>query len=752
MRKFSIILIFLLVFARLLYGQWEELNKGFNGYVNSIEFVNEDVGWMAGSDLEITYDGGINWSIIPLQPNLTFEDIDFLDEYTGWAACWDNDLESFVVLSTIDGGYTWTIQSQLEERWYNNLQVINEYMIILASDSEILKSSNGGSEWINISPNLENGHFQSANFLDNNIGVACGSVSDLEKTNGFISRTLDGGSSWHTVVLPEFNEIYNFQFDDQFMGYFLAIDWEENWATYLCHTVNYGQSWSVIYESTNGIDSYFLSSNNSLYISDPGSQGRKNLLYSSDGGRNWDEIFSIMNWQIPFIMLDEEHIGMIICKLSDGYLMVFSNRNEEHGWKINEFSYPLNDVVFINQNFGFIVGGYHIFHGPSGGDILATRDGGVTWSAENSIPGWIKTLDFFGDSFGYLITIDWGFSIEKSTDSGKSWKTVYENRYDSTGFEFYGYDIFLSSEREVWTAGNFWKDDTGGAAILRTTDGGSIWDLFWTKPNDYYNWYNLNAIHGADNHIWAVGERGLIVHFLENQSSQVSFFPTELPLTEVIFTDSMNGWIAGGYGHWDDFKPLLLTTHDGGSHWEKQEDFPHMVNEFFFRDSLTGWAVGYNKEFKGVIMATTDGGRSWIIQKDNLMAPLTAVHFVGDYGWAVGDMGQVYKTENGGINWIKDTPPSHSPEMITLYQNYPNPFNPTTKINYQLPITNYVELTIYNILGQKLETLVSEKQKAGIHQVEWDGSGFASGVYIYRLKVANNDRMEVRSRKLVLMK
>jgi rhodanese-related sulfurtransferase len=67
------------------------------------------------------------------------------------------------------------------------------------------------------------------------------------------------------------------------------------------------------------------------------------------------------------------------------------------------------------------------------------------------------------------------------------------------------------------------------------------------------------------------------------------------------------------------------------------------------------------------------------------------------------------------------------PGKFELYKNYPNPFNPTTNINYELQITNYVELSIYNSLGQKIITLVSEKQEAGYHQIEWDASGFASG-------------------------
>jgi len=82
-------------------------------------------------------------------------------------------------------------------------------------------------------------------------------------------------------------------------------------------------------------------------------------------------------------------------------------------------------------------------------------------------------------------------------------------------------------------------------------------------------------------------------------------------------------------------------------------------------------------------------------------------------------------------------------------QNYPNPFNPTTTITYQLPVVSNVELNIYNLLGQKVATLVSEKQSIGNYKVEWDASSFTSGIYFYRLKT---DKGFIQSRKLILLK
>jgi hypothetical protein len=100
------------------------------------------------------------------------------------------------------------------------------------------------------------------------------------------------------------------------------------------------------------------------------------------------------------------------------------------------------------------------------------------------------------------------------------------------------------------------------------------------------------------------------------------------------------------------------------------------------------------------------------------------------------------------ISSIKDNPPATLPIVFTLQQNNPNPFNPTTQIIYELPMTNYTELNIFNILGQKIATLVSEEQTAGQFQVQWDATGFASGVYYYQLRAGKF----VAVKKMILLK
>lgn len=79
------------------------------------------------------------------------------------------------------------------------------------------------------------------------------------------------------------------------------------------------------------------------------------------------------------------------------------------------------------------------------------------------------------------------------------------------------------------------------------------------------------------------------------------------------------------------------------------------------------------------------------------------------------------------------------PDAFSLSQNYPNPFNPETVIKYALPEDCHVELTIYNMLGQKVKTLISQYQNAGYKMVHWNGKDdkgneIASGVYFYKIK------------------
>jgi len=87
------------------------------------------------------------------------------------------------------------------------------------------------------------------------------------------------------------------------------------------------------------------------------------------------------------------------------------------------------------------------------------------------------------------------------------------------------------------------------------------------------------------------------------------------------------------------------------------------------------------------------------------------------------------------------------PTIFALSQNYPNPFNPITTIEYQIPKTSQVDLSIYNLLGQKVATLVTEKLTPGNYKYTWDASGFASGIYYYKLSTPEF----TKTKKLILL-
>jgi hypothetical protein len=88
------------------------------------------------------------------------------------------------------------------------------------------------------------------------------------------------------------------------------------------------------------------------------------------------------------------------------------------------------------------------------------------------------------------------------------------------------------------------------------------------------------------------------------------------------------------------------------------------------------------------------------------------------------------------------------PAEFTLHRNYPNPFNPTTRIEYELPASSHVSLTVYDVLGREIQTLVDERQSAGNHSVTFNAGNLPSGVYFDRLQAGNYSA----TKKLLLLK
>jgi hypothetical protein len=125
------------------------------------------------------------------------------------------------------------------------------------------------------------------------------------------------------------------------------------------------------------------------------------------------------------------------------------------------------------------------------------------------------------------------------------------------------------------------------------------------------------------------------------------------------------------------------------------------------------------------------------------------VHFADSAtGWAVGSWGKILKTTNGGVSFVEENEISKIPTDYSLTQNFPNPFNPSTSIKYSIPKVSQVQIKVFDILGNEIETLVNEEKQNGTYELTWYAKGLPSGVYFYQLKAGSY----IETRKMVLLK
>ena len=92
------------------------------------------------------------------------------------------------------------------------------------------------------------------------------------------------------------------------------------------------------------------------------------------------------------------------------------------------------------------------------------------------------------------------------------------------------------------------------------------------------------------------------------------------------------------------------------------------------------------------------------------------------------------------------------PNEITLYQNYPNPFNPTTNIEFSLPKTEYINISLFNLSGQKVMDIVEGNFTAGKHTITINATNLSSGTYVYQLKTSKGGNKRVTLKKYKKLK
>jgi hypothetical protein len=178
-------------------------------------------------------------------------------------------------------------------------------------------------------------------------------------------------------------------------------------------------------------------------------------------------------------------------------------------------------------------------------------------------------------------------------------------------------------------------------------------------------------------------------------------------------------YATGGWGLWWNSLTVSVTPdilEEIAKLWAAIDQLRHDL-EHHTHTYLTGRGEGHNNT-----EATTSPA---IIMDDSLVSP----------DELQGDLSQ-------------DGPSEALPEKSVLMHNYPNPFNASTRISYTLPEDGWVDIKIYNTLGQHVMTLLSEQQAAGTHEVPFDATKLASGVYYYRLTMGPY----AETRRLTLLK
>ena len=204
-------------------------------------------------------------------------------------------------------------------------------------------------------------------------------------------------------------------------------------------------------------------------------------------------------------------------------------------------------------------------------------------------------------------------------------------------------------------------------------------------------------------------------------------------------------WQAGGpitYSTISDTTIFELVEENAGMHrlYRQSSDGSALWNSVFplFRDMVDTAAINrYRKldstqtsSFEIIYPAINPSVRYTLtFRKDSGITQLIVHNILTMEGFERGNHELLGVT----VTEMNDPSPADVPGQFVLFQNYPNPFNPSTTIKYEMPKPSDVRLSVFDILGREVSVLVNEKREAGVHEVRFDASKLASGVYFYRL-------------------
>jgi photosystem II stability/assembly factor-like uncharacterized protein len=387
-------------------------------------------------------------------------------------------------------------------------------------------------------------------------------------------------------------------------------------------------------------------------------------------------------------------------------LIAFTKHSAQAEWrgiKVANYDAGIGSMFFINSSTGYFGGGE--------GRLWKTIDGGENIVEVNSnLPTTtsIYTIKFFGNT-GYAA--GYNGKITKSIDGGETWTTIPSFTTKSIN------DMFLFSGNEILVV-----CDNGG--IYKTVNGGLNWINISQSMTERLSAVNFNGdigFIGASYKLGASTDRGLTWVFTNSNWRGKS-------------TDDMSSSIYFGGDNLNEAS--IVSTDNNGQNWSEQS-FP-LVSQFtgisFFDN--TGYAVGYKfNNLKDTAYAyRTTNGTTWErvdITGSEARGRFISVFSTSNSVFIGSDGGWIYKNEiQVGISGVN----SEIPSGYSLSQNYPNPFNPTTKINFSIPTSGNVKLTVYNTVGKEVTVLLNQNLSVGSYTTDFDATNLTSGAYFYTLQ------------------
>lgn len=527
-----------------------------------------------------------NQNPVPDKNNLN--SVFFIDDSTGWIV----GSKGFIKKTT-NSGSDWIQQNSNDTLTLTSVQFIDENTgWICGEGGLILKTTNSGLTWFELSSGTSE-ILTDLHFYDLNIGWVVGD-------DGIILKTTDGGSSWINQFSDTTSTLNSVDFVDDMYGF--AVGYKSEIYHKILKTTDGGLNWIDISSS---LDAYwvsfiilntvkFIDANNWFIGGTNG--GAEDIWRTTDGGNTW-----------------------ILCQLQQ------SDKTREIR-QLNQIQnyQGITSIYFKDSNIGYAVGN---LEGPYDIEIYTTTNGGSTWIRKYDLFQGKELYSVYGDSNGKGWAVGRSGLIFITEDGGNSWKIQGPNLCDL-------HSLFFINENIGWAAG-IGNAGQPGDIILKTTDGGKIWETQLFNNGSYSS---IKSMYFFNENIgWAAGDGAVFVTTDGGENWTYTIWGTDI--TSILFINPNTGWAAGPSG--------IYKSTDGGINWA-QKSFISM-SSVYFSDINNGWADGEG----GNILKSTDGGETWVTKTSGTVNDLNGVKFYNsNLGMCVGNVGTVLLSTDGGESWV----------------------------------------------------------------------------------------------------